>query len=430
MSDLQAAVLVRDQAEPVAAGRDRRRCSDARAADRRDGRRRAGDVRAVGDLERLALVIPVADQAEPVRADRDRVGAPGVRPVEGGRRRGRARDVRAVRDLEPGRRAAADQAEPVASDHERCVGAGGAERRRRRRAASGVLAVGDPEQEVREVDVGDQAQAVRPDGDRGIAPDVAGAVDGGLRRPRAAQVGAMGGPQALELGVEVADQGHPVGADRDRRVGRGGSRIVDGRQAEPRVIGSGRAGRSRRPGRALATRRPLCAHRAGGAREAPRSTRADRADEPRRPARPLVPALAREAAPPAGASQPQLDRSCLARFAASSSRPPRAASRSGRRRERRDPCTRGPPRAFSPCAYASAAGVGTQARERLAGRLLLGGLLRRPVADAGLLAVDHRSAGERPVVRRALDVQHRVRHRATRAARAPPAAPSCDRRRS
>ena len=50
-------------------------------------------------------------------------------------------------------------------------------------------------------------------------------------------------------------------------------------------------------------------------------------------------------------------------------------------------------------------------RERLAGRFLLGSLLRRPLADAGLLAVDHGRAREHAVVRRPLDLEHRVRDR-------------------
>ena len=50
-------------------------------------------------------------------------------------------------------------------------------------------------------------------------------------------------------------------------------------------------------------------------------------------------------------------------------------------------------------------------RERLAGRFLLGRLLRRPLADPELLALDHGRARERAVVRRSLDLEHRVRDR-------------------
>ena len=50
--------------------------------------------------------------------------------------------------------------------------------------------------------------------------------------------------------------------------------------------------------------------------------------------------------------------------------------------------------------------------QSLAGGFLLRGLLRRALADAGFLAVDHRGTGERSVVRRAFDIEHRVHDRA------------------
>src|SRR4051812_12933778 len=46
--------------------------------------------------------------------------------------------------------------------------------------------------------------------------------------------------------------------------------------------------------------------------------------------------------------------------------------------------------------------------ERLPGGGLLGGLLRAPGTDAGLLTVDHGCAGERAVMGWAFDVEHRV----------------------
>ena len=60
-----------------------------------------------------------------------------------------------------------------------------------------------------------------------------------------------------------------------------------------------------------------------------------------------------------------------------------------------------------------APGVEPERRERLLSRLLLGGLLRRAAADAELLAVDQRRAREAPLVRRALDLEDLVLHRAT-----------------
>jgi hypothetical protein len=54
--------------------------------------------------------------------------------------------------------------------------------------------------------------------------------------------------------------------------------------------------------------------------------------------------------------------------------------------------------------------AGAQLLERLLGGFLLCRLLRRTDPDAGLIAVDHRSRSELPVVRRALDVEHRVAH--------------------
>src|SRR3954454_4669746 len=47
-------------------------------------------------------------------------------------------------------------------------------------------------------------------------------------------------------------------------------------------------------------------------------------------------------------------------------------------------------------------------RERLPGGGLLGGLLRRAAAEPGLLAVEHRGAREHAVVRRPVDLEHRV----------------------
>ena len=52
----------------------------------------------------------------------------------------------------------------------------------------------------------------------------------------------------------------------------------------------------------------------------------------------------------------------------------------------------------------------------------------RPRADPGLLAVDHRRARERAVVRRPLDVEHVVDDLPRPGGRAPPGAPSCGRR--
>src|SRR5581483_7534497 len=54
-------------------------------------------------------------------------------------------------------------------------------------------------------------------------------------------------------------------------------------------------------------------------------------------------------------------------------------------------------------------GLALERRERLAGSLLLGVLLRPPGALADLLAVDHRRAREPPLVRGSLDLEHRVR---------------------
>src|SRR5439155_27288761 len=72
LEDLVRSARVADQAEPVGADRDRG-VDVGDALDRGDGRRRAGDVRAMGDFE---LVEPgVADQGEPVRSDRDRAVA-------------------------------------------------------------------------------------------------------------------------------------------------------------------------------------------------------------------------------------------------------------------------------------------------------------------------------------------------------------------
>jgi hypothetical protein len=50
--------------------------------------------------------------------------------------------------------------------------------------------------------------------------------------------------------------------------------------------------------------------------------------------------------------------------------------------------------------------------QSLASGLLFGRLLRRALADAGFFAVDHRGTGERAIVRRPFDVEHRVRDRA------------------
>ena len=52
----------------------------------------------------------------------------------------------------------------------------------------------------------------------------------------------------------------------------------------------------------------------------------------------------------------------------------------------------------------------------------------RPLPTPSLLAVDHGGARERPLVRRPVDLEHRVRHLTARAARAPPGARSCGRR--
>ena len=101
-----------DQAEAVGADRDRQLVEGGviGLAQGGDRRRRAVDVRAVGDLERLDAGAAHGNQAEAVGADRDRCVVATARgaALERARRRRRACDVRAMRDLQVVQRIGSD----------------------------------------------------------------------------------------------------------------------------------------------------------------------------------------------------------------------------------------------------------------------------------------------------------------------------------
>ena len=132
----------------------------------------------MGDLEVARRAVPVADEAQPV-------GALGQRRLAG-QKRGVRRE--AVQDRE---------------------GGGG---------AGGVGAVRHLEVPVEAVRIGDQAQPVSPDGDRGARPREVDELELGGGHGRAARVGAVGD---LEVGggVGIADEPQPVGAEGHRRFG-------------------------------------------------------------------------------------------------------------------------------------------------------------------------------------------------------------------
>ena len=110
-----------DQAEPVRADRDRQLIEHeiVGLAQGRRRRRRAGDIRAVRGLEE-AVLSRIADQAEPVGADRNRREHIAI-AGEGGDRGRRAGDVRAMGDLQLMEPRVADQGEPVGTDSDRAV---------------------------------------------------------------------------------------------------------------------------------------------------------------------------------------------------------------------------------------------------------------------------------------------------------------------
>ena len=151
----------------------------------------------MGHLGDEAFRLDEADQAEPVGADRDRelVEREVIWLAEGGGRRRRARDVRAVGDLEATHRRAGvgDQPEPVGADCDRCVELTRTahQRRRRRRGARNVRAMGDPQ--LVPLVVRDQREPIRPDRDRAVRAPV---VEPGALEPGtvSAETGRARGP--------------------------------------------------------------------------------------------------------------------------------------------------------------------------------------------------------------------------------------------